>query len=213
MVIIQSGSKIHNSARPEYKVHERIAMRYRPYVPVVGAFVAMFVGGVIIARYLLLPTVVSLVGQRFATRGSSPTPPTSVIIQRTPGADIKTDQIDQTQYHKIIQDAWDRALVEGATNVVSFTNDPNLIAFSYTSPGDEKPHAIVVYRNRPIIIRMKKVSDLPGGEASRVSLSAENYQLVVVLEYTDRLTAIDAKVMILEAFSLTSSQSISKKSP
>jgi hypothetical protein len=109
---------------------------------------------------------------------------TGVIVQQSYDGALPLKPIDQNKYQKIIQKSWDEALVRGSANIVNFPNDPNLVAFSYKPTGSSAAQSFVLYRNKPITIKTKKVLELSGGVSSRITLSSQSYALVVVFEYT-----------------------------
>jgi hypothetical protein len=90
--------------------------------------------------------------------------------------------------------------VKGSTNIASFPKDPQLVAFSYSPTDAPATNALVVYKNKPIIVKTKKVLELPSGASSKVTLSSQNYQLVVVFEYTPTVSELDVDQTLAIAF-------------
>lgn len=200
MVLVQKGNRLADTSAPSRKtVDWRTRLTRRDVMIGVGIF-ALFVVLVISARYFVLPSLVSFVRGRFTPALPTPTPPTAVVIEQSGDGGLNTPSLDHAKLNRVIQDAWDRALTEGATNVVSFTNDPDLVAFGYRPAGSDKETAIVVYRNRPITLRTRLVESLPDDNLSRVTLRGESYHLVVEFEYTSRVKTLDIEKTLNEAF-------------
>lgn len=133
-------------------------------------------------------------------REDNPTP-TALILQQSYDNALPHKPIDQKKYQMIIQNLWDTALKEGSTHIVNFPHDPALIAFQYTVADSPEPIPLVLYRNKPLIVRTKKSLDLPTGQSSRISLSAQNYQLVVSFEYADTVKSLELERVLAQAFS------------
>jgi len=144
---------------------------------------------IIVVGYLLLSRV-------------SPTqePQTSLILQQSYDGSLPVKPINQAYYQSVIQSSWDEALERGSTNIVNFPNDPNLVAFQYKSPETTTPASFVLYRNKPIILRTKKVLELPNRQLSRLTLSHEKYQLVVLFEFTPEVKELDIAPLLTETF-------------
>ena len=184
-------------------VRDHIEDKMRKITPLVlryAPIVVLFVIGVVLARYLILAPVISYIQTRSVKVSPTPTPRTSVMVQQSYDGALAVKPIDQAKYEKIIQKAWDEALTKGSTNVVNFTNDPDLIAFQYLPLGAEEPIGLVVYRNKPVIIKTKKVIELPEGKPYRISLDRENYRLVVLFEYTSQVSELQIAETLEEAF-------------
>ena len=125
---------------------------------------------------------------------------TGIIVQQSYDGALPLKPIDQEKYRKIIEKSWDEALVRGSTNIVNFPNDPNLVAFQYKYPDATAPASFVLYRNKPIILRTKKVLELPGEVTSRTTLSSANYGLVVLFEYTPAVSELNIDQTLAVAF-------------
>ncbi len=125
---------------------------------------------------------------------------TGIILQQSYDGALPVKPIDQRYFQKIIQKSWDEALVKGATNIVAFPKDPQLVAFTYKPPGSTTARSLVLYRNKPITIKTKKVIELPGGVSSRVTLSSQGYALVVLFEYTPAVAELNIEQTLAVAF-------------
>lgn len=125
---------------------------------------------------------------------------TGVVVQQSYDGALPLRPIDQDKYRKIIQEAWENALVKGATNITTFPKDPNLIAFTYKPHESATTQSFVLYRNRPITIRTKKVLELTGGAPYKITLSSADYALVVTFEYTDAVKELNVDQTLKEAF-------------
>lgn len=194
---------IDNKKKSNYTFRDHVEDKMRKISPLVRRYspvVVLFVIGVVLARYVILAPIVQFVQTRNATVSPTPTPRTSLMIQQSYDGALAVKPIDQAKYDKIIQKAWDEALTKGSTNVVNFPNDPDLIAFQYLPVGADKPIGLVVYRNKPIIIKTKKVLELPEGKPYRISLDRENYRLVVLFEYTSQVSELKIAETLEEAF-------------
>ncbi len=141
----------------------------------------------------------------FYFRSHPPTPQgpirqTGIIVQQSYDGALPLKPINQDKYRKIIQKSWEEALVKGSTNIVTFPKDPELIAFTYTQPGSTREQSFVLYKNKPITIKTKKVLELPGGVTSRTTLSSANYALVVLFEYTPAISELNIEQTLAIAF-------------
>jgi hypothetical protein len=58
----------------------------------------------------------------------------------------------------------------------------------------------VLYKNKPIILKTKKVLELPAGATSKITLSSQAYQLVVTFEYTPAVSELNIASTLKEAF-------------
>jgi hypothetical protein len=58
----------------------------------------------------------------------------------------------------------------------------------------------VLYRNKPIILRTKKVLELPNAQSSRLTLSHEKYQLVALFEFTPEIKELNIGPILENAF-------------
>ncbi|HNS04066.1 MAG TPA: hypothetical protein PKM78_16980 [Anaerolineae bacterium] len=47
--------------------------------------------------------------------------------------------------------------------IVNFPHDPKLVALQYRAPGETEQVSLVLYRSHPIILRTKRVLELPEG--------------------------------------------------
>lgn len=130
----------------------------------------------------------------------TPISQTGIIVQQSYDGALPLKPIDQDKYRKIIEKSWEEALVRGSTNIVNFPNDPNLIAFQYKYPDASAPASFVLYRNKPIILRTKKVLELPDAQTSRLTLSHEKYQLVVLFEFTPEVKELNIAPILKDAF-------------
>ncbi|GEM_PF-2355838 len=137
----------------------------------------------------------------FALRPSQADVPPALIIQQSYDGALAVKTIDQKRFQAIIQNLWDKALKEGSSHIVNFPHDPSLIALQYTPPAAPEPIPLVLYRNKPVLLRTKKSIELPQSQTSRVSLSAQNYQLVVVFEFTDEVKELELERVLAQAFS------------
>lgn len=127
--------------------------------------------------------------------------PPALIVQQSYDGALAIKTIDQKKFQAIIQNLWDKALKDGSTHIVNFPHDPSLIALQYTPPTSLEPIPLVLYRNKPVLLRTKKTIELPEAQTSRVSLSAQNYQLVVVFEFTDAVKELELERILTQAFS------------
>lgn len=125
---------------------------------------------------------------------------TGIIVQQSYDGALPLKPIDQEKYRKIIQKSWEEALVKGSTNIVTFPKDPQLVAFTYKQPGSTREQSFVLYKNKPITIKTKKVLELPGGATSRTTLSSQNYALVVLFEYTPAVSELNIEQTLAIAF-------------
>lgn len=125
---------------------------------------------------------------------------TGIIVQQSYDGALPLKPIDQERYRKIIQKSWEEALVKGSTNIVTFPKDPQLVAFTYKQTGTNREQSFVLYRNKPITIKTKKVLELPGGATSRTTLSSANYALVVLFEYTPSISELNIEQTLAVAF-------------
>jgi len=123
-----------------------------------------------------------------------------IIVQQSYDGALPLKPIDQDRYQNIIQKSWDEALVKGSTNIVNFPNDPNLVAFSYKPSDSTTAQSFVLYRNKPITIKTKKVLELTENVSSRITLSSQNYALVVVFEYTPDVQELNIEPVLKETF-------------
>ena len=165
-------------------------LRYAPYG--VGAVIILFaiVGGVTLVRTLFSP-------KQIANR--VPLQP-GIIVQQSYDGALPLKPIDQDKYRAAIQKAWEEALVKGSTNIVFFPKDPELVAFSYSPTDTPATSALVLYKNKPIILKTKKVLELPAGATSKITLSSQAYQLVVTFEYTPAVSELNIASTLKEAF-------------
>lgn len=125
---------------------------------------------------------------------------TGVVVQQSYDGALPLKPIDQDKYRKVIQEAWDEALVKGATNITTFPSDPNLVAFTYKPHESATTQSFVLYKNRPITIRTKKVLELDGGAPYKITLSSADYALVVTFEYTTAVKELNVDQALKEAF-------------
>ena len=157
------------------------------------------------ARLLLLVLTISLgiitVGLFLLSRQSrTREPQTAIVLQQSYDGSLPVKPIDQAYYQSIIQSSWDEALERGSANIVNFPNDPNLVAFQYRSSDSTAPASFVLYRNKPIILRTKKVLELPNAQSSRLTLSHEKYQLVALFEFTPEIKELNIGPILENAF-------------
>lgn len=186
----KSKSTVNKKTTPPKDKVEGSFVKYLPYSVGVTIVVIAVLVGVLISQKKVPPDKSADVS----------TPQPGVVVQQSYDGALAMKPIDQERYRQIIQKAWDRALVEGSTHVLRFPKDPELVGFRYSPDGSPTDKALVVYMDKPIILRTKKVLELPDGVASRITLSRENYQLVVLFEFTSAVSELDVGKVLEESF-------------
>lgn len=132
-----------------------------------------------------------------------PTQPASIgIILRSSGDEVlpALQTIDQADYVRVIQSAWQEALSKAPQSAIKFPNDANLLALQVASTASSDPKSLVVYANRPVIIETTPVQNLPNNQAYALELDRENYQLLIRFLHTPQVVAVDVPQVLTEAF-------------
>lgn len=158
-----------------------------------------FLVSISIFSILLLAVSVSRLLQKSRTISMTPDIQDAVILEQKGDVAIQVTGIDQARLSAKVQSLWEEALTKNSTKLATFPHDPELVAFKYYRQKDNEP-SLVVYKNKPIILRLIPTETQSQGDTTKISLESDNYQLVVVFTYPKSLKRLDIEHILERSF-------------